>query len=179
MGKESLVNHSHFSLFLLYPCRRLKNGGEIVGSLEDMIRAEKGAIIAERSVWQRFFSLKALHGVLMFTSWINIVGRIFASNQSGDFTCHTYPVYKQINTPEGQFASVSDADKRLVELHNPKYARLPWSRSITAWAIALSVGPLLGSALIGFIYRYACTLVWGSRFRDQGSLVSSTGMPTL
>jgi hypothetical protein len=82
--------------YYLYPCRRLKNGGEIVGSLEYMIRAEKGAIIAERSVWQRFFSLKALHGILMFTSWINIVGRIFASNQSGDFTCHTYPVYKQV-----------------------------------------------------------------------------------
>jgi hypothetical protein len=91
---RSITHISH----CFYPCRRLKNGGEIVGSLEDMIRAEKGEIIAERSVWQRFFSLKALHGILMFTSWINIVGRIFASNQSGDFTCHTYPVYKQVGT---------------------------------------------------------------------------------
>lgn len=77
-------------------CYRLKRGCEIIGSLEEMMRAEKGQIVAERSTFQRFFSLKALHGILMFTSWINIVGRIFASNQSGDFTCHTYPVYKQV-----------------------------------------------------------------------------------
>jgi hypothetical protein len=62
--------------------------------LETRINEEKGRIAASKTFAQRFFSIKALHGMIMFTSWINIVGRIFASNQSGDFTCHTYPVYK-------------------------------------------------------------------------------------
>ena len=44
--------------------------------------------INDRKSWsQRMFSFKAAHGILMFVSWINMTGRIFGSNQSGDFTC--------------------------------------------------------------------------------------------
>ena len=51
-------------------------------------------ILKDRNLPQRIFSLKAFHGIFMFMSWINITGRIFASNQSGDFECYTYPIYK-------------------------------------------------------------------------------------
>jgi hypothetical protein len=66
--------------------QQIKASGGISGDLGAMIAAEKGRIAAAKTFQQRLFSLKALHGILMFTSWINIAGRIFASDQSGDFT---------------------------------------------------------------------------------------------
>lgn len=59
--------------------------------LRQRVAAEKGRIAASKTFKQRLFSIKAAHGIIMFVSWINIAGRIFASDQSGDFTCHTYP----------------------------------------------------------------------------------------
>jgi uncharacterized membrane protein len=71
---------------------RIKAEGGVVpgGDLAALIAGERGRLAASKGFWARFVSLKALHGSLMFVSWINIVGRIFASNQSGDFTCYTY-----------------------------------------------------------------------------------------
>jgi hypothetical protein len=71
---------------------RIKVEGGVVpgGDLAALIAGERGRLAASKGFWARFVSLKALHGSLMFVSWINIVGRIFASNQSGDFTCYTY-----------------------------------------------------------------------------------------
>jgi hypothetical protein len=88
-----------------------------------------------------------------FTSWINIVGRVFASNQSGDFSCHTYPVYKPIDTKEFKGAN---APLTFVPTHDPKYARLPWAKTgVMGWGIVLSIGPLLGSAVIALVYSIA------------------------
>jgi len=135
-------------------------------SLEAMLKAEKGRIAASKTFRQRFFSIKALHGIIMFVSWINIAGRIFASNQSGDFTCHTYPVYKQIDTPHFQGA---DKPLTLVPVHDPDYARLPWAKTgLVGWGVAMSLGPFIGAAIVGAIY----SLVAARKRASQNKAVS-------
>jgi hypothetical protein len=77
-------------------------------------------------------------------------GRIFASDQSGDFTCHTYPVYKPINT---KHFDGSSNPLTLVPEHDPKFPRLPWARTgLVGWSLAMLLGPLFGAALVGAIY---------------------------
>eukprot|EP00123_Amoebidium_parasiticum_P005561 comp16722_c1_seq1/m.15016 comp16722_c1_seq1/g.15016 ORF comp16722_c1_seq1/g.15016 comp16722_c1_seq1/m.15016 type:complete len:298 (-) comp16722_c1_seq1:505-1398(-) len=121
-------------------------------TLEEMLNAEKGRIAESKSFRQRMISLKALHGIIMFVSWMNIAGRIFASNQSGDFTCHTYPVYKQIDTPVFQGAG---KPLTLVPLNDPQYAAKPWAKTgLVGWSVALSVGPFLAAALVGAVFSY-------------------------
>ena len=88
-----------------------------------------------------------------FTSFINILGRVFRSDQSGDFSCYTYPVYKPIDTKEFKGAN---APLTFVPTHDPKYARLPWAKTgVMGWGIVLSIGPLLGSAVIALVYSIA------------------------
>eukprot|EP00878_Enallax_costatus_P046066 GHUV01055659.1.p1 GENE.GHUV01055659.1~~GHUV01055659.1.p1 ORF type:complete len:156 (+),score=42.13 GHUV01055659.1:45-470(+) len=67
------------------------NGLQRITDLRARVAAEKGKIAASKTFKQRFYSIKAAHGMIMFVSWMNITGRIFASDQSGDFMCHTYP----------------------------------------------------------------------------------------
>jgi hypothetical protein len=77
-------------------------------------------------------------------------GRIFASNQRGDFTCHTYPVYKPINTKH--FAG-ADAPLTLLPTHDANFDRLPWARTgLAGWSVAMLLGPLFGAALVGAVY---------------------------
>lgn len=133
---------------------RIKEAGGAVpgGDLGALLGAEKGRISRSKAFVQRFFSLKAFHGAAMFVSWINIAGRIFASNQTGDFTCYTYPVYKQIDTKH-----FLGAGKPItyVPIHDPKYSRLPWAKMGPAgWGAALLFGPLAGALLVGAIYSY-------------------------
>jgi hypothetical protein len=125
-------------------------------NLAARIGEEKGRIAASKTFAQRFFSIKALHGMIMFTSWINIVGRIFASNQSGDFTCHTYPVYKPLDTPDiPDTASLDVSSLTLLPTHNPDHDKLPWAKlGNVGWGAALSLGPMAGAALIGAIVSY-------------------------
>ncbi|GBF94772.1 hypothetical protein Rsub_07655 [Raphidocelis subcapitata] len=127
-------------------------GGVPGGDLDALLAEERGRIAAAKTFKQRFFSLKAAHGALMVTSWTNIMGRIFASNQSGDFTCYTYPYYKQIDTPEFSGASLPLSP---VPARNPEYARLPWAKLGNAgWGAALLLGPLAGAAVVGAIYAF-------------------------
>ncbi len=78
-------------------------------------------------------------------------GRIFASNQSGDFTCHTYPVYKQLDFP-----GFNGLNKSLtyVPIHNPTYHKLPWANKEATWGAALSLGPFCAGGIIGALYAY-------------------------
>jgi hypothetical protein len=64
---------------------------EATMNLQEMIAAAKVEIGTKKSFAERYFSFKTLHGVILFVSWFQFAGRIFSSNQSGDFTCHTYP----------------------------------------------------------------------------------------
>ena len=88
-----------------------------------------------------------------FTSFINILGRVFRSDQSGDFSCYTYPVYKPIDTKVFKGAN---APLTFVPTHSPTYSSQPWAKTgVTGWGIALSIGPLLGSAVIALVYSIA------------------------
>lgn len=95
------------------------------GGLQAAVSSKITEILEKKTAFQRLVSLKSMHGVLFFVSWFNIMGRIFASNQSGDFTCHTYPVYKPINTKDH-----SGLGKRLsvVVQDDPYVDRLPWMK---------------------------------------------------
>merc|ERR1719203_1757703 len=86
-----------------------------------------------------------------FASWMNLAGRIFHSNQSGNFSCHTYPVYKPIDAPE--FGSDWEKTVRLVPEENPNYKNLPWA-NMTAWIQMTIVNSLVMGIVFCFIYTY-------------------------
>jgi hypothetical protein len=92
------------------------------------------------------FTLKAAHGIFMFMTWFNIVGRLFASNQSGDFSCHTYPVYKQLDS--AKFKGLH-ANLTFVPIQDPDFDRMPWAASLAGWSVGISLGPLLFAFCIG------------------------------
>ena len=118
--------------------------------IKDYITEEKLKIIEIRTVTQRLFSYKAFHGALMFMSWINITGRIFASDQSGDFQCYTYPIYKIGNDTMGLNQSIIEFD--IVPENDPNYDRLPWAHIESWWAVIFSVGILTIALIFGSIW---------------------------
>ena len=110
-------------------------------------------ILKDRNLPQRIFSLKAFHGIFMFMSWINITGRIFASNQSGDFECYTYPIYKFGNiTNQTVQSKQTDILFDIVPQEDPDYQRLPWANNELSWSIGLSIGPLAVAFLFGLLW---------------------------
>ena len=123
-------------------------------SISKYINKEKTKILEKRTACQRVFSYKAFHGAFMFMSWINITGRIFASDQSGDFQCYTYPIYKVGNeTTLNQ--SIIEFD--IVPEIDPNYDRLPWAHIENWWAVIFSVGILTVALIFGAIW--SCSAV--------------------
>mmetsp|Transcript_25903 Transcript_25903/g.72537 ORF Transcript_25903/g.72537 Transcript_25903/m.72537 type:complete len:118 (-) Transcript_25903:168-521(-) len=55
-----------------------------VCDLAAAIQKEKGRMADSKTWSQRLFSLKAFHGAVFFTSWLNIAGRIFATGFNTD-----------------------------------------------------------------------------------------------
>jgi len=105
---------------------------------------------------QRYFSFKTIHGILMTLSIFGIVGRIFASDQSGDFTCNTYPVYKPVNTDMGATKGMDLENKplQLVPEDDPDYGRLPWAGVETQFAVRGFFTPVIIAAVVGL--AWAC-----------------------
>jgi len=138
-------------------------------SLETLVREEKGHIASRKTCAQRLFSLKAAHGALMFVSWLNIFGRIFASDQSGDFTCHTQPYFKAEYTTSGMPEPVPVAD--------PNFERLPWARTgLLGWGFALSAGPLLAGYIFGGIWAAIVSCRSNSKQdRDSAQYTADSG----
>jgi hypothetical protein len=139
----------------------LKEGGGTSGvvDLAALVAQEKGKIVSELTFCQRLCSLKALHGALMFMSWINIFGRIFASDQSGNFTCHTQNYFKPGYLEYTEFT--------LVPVESPTYARTPWaSTGTTGWGIALSIGPLAFSYIWGLVWA-GVSVCWAKRTQTK------------
>ena len=120
--------------------------------LKNIMNELKTNILKERSLIQRIFSLKTFHGMFMFMSWINITGRIFASNQSGDFECYTYPIYKFGNITNQYNLNQTDLLFDIVPEENPNYERLPWANNELVWSIGLSIGPLAFAFLFGLLW---------------------------
>ena len=101
-------------------------------------------VIESRSRVNKLFSYKTFHAMLMFLSWFNIAGRIFASDQSGDFTCYTYPIYKIDNRSSKEIILVPEED--------PNYARLPWANNELGWGLGLFFGPLIFAFFFGMLW---------------------------
>ena len=124
---------------------------EITVDLKDEMKKATISINTSRRSWQqRMLSFKAAHGMLMFMSWINIFGRMFGSNQSGDFTCHTYPVYKRLDSP--RFKGLNQS-LTFVPIEDPNYSKLPWAHTtLEGWGMLFSIGMLLVAAVVGLLY---------------------------
>ena len=125
--------------------------------IKEYINEEKLKIIHSQTASQRLLSYKAFHGALMFMSWINITGRIFASDQSGDFQCYTYPIYKVGNDTMGLNQSIIEFD--IVPEIDPNYDRLPWAHIESWWAVIFSFGILAIALGFGVIWSYACVAI--------------------
>lgn len=114
-----------------------------------LMHTARQSIFKNRSIRERILSFKAAHGALMFMSWVNIAGRLFSSNQSGNFTCHTYPVYKQLDS--AKFSGLSQS-LTYVPIKETNSSKLPWSDSLIGWGLEMSVVPFAGSLLIGLMF---------------------------
>jgi len=103
--------------------------------LQEAVAAAKRDVSWAKTGMQRFFSYKAFHGLMMFWSCEGLFGRLFASNQSGDFTCYTYPVFKPVNS--NQYATdgmiLEGEPLRFLPLEDPNAASRPWARMGGDW----------------------------------------------
>mmetsp|Transcript_17933 Transcript_17933/g.20328 ORF Transcript_17933/g.20328 Transcript_17933/m.20328 type:complete len:284 (+) Transcript_17933:82-933(+) len=93
-------------------------------NLNDMMNDATMEIVKSKTFVQRFFSLKSMHGILFFVSWMQIAGRIFNSGD-GEFSCRSYPVYKPIEAPhipDEAFVEGYDQNRlKLMNVHDPNY----------------------------------------------------------
>ncbi|KAJ3256156.1 hypothetical protein HK103_005725 [Boothiomyces macroporosus] len=131
--------------------RIAQDGLDQKSSIKDLIAIEKQAITRSKTILQRIFSLKTLHGCLMFTSWINISGRIGVTNPGDEFECYAYPAYKPIAT--SRFNGTGTANNiTLIPPKDPNYSKAPWAYREAQWAVMLSLGPLSVAFLIAVFY---------------------------
>jgi hypothetical protein len=150
-------------------------------SLSELLQAETKHIVNSRTFTQRFFSFKSLHGIMMVSSWGSIVGRLFASNQSGDFTCHTYPTYKQVEFP--QYGGDNPSNLTFVPTHDPRFDRLPWSDGPYEWAIRNIISTIFICIIVGAIssfissrYKPKAETSGSKRMSQMGQDVVGSGM---
>lgn len=114
----------------------------------------KGEILANKTIIRRVISYKGTHGAVMFLSWINITGRIFASTGSilrTEFSCFTYPAIKPIDTIHYQAAG---KPLELVPIRNENYSRLPWANNEVGWFLYMFFGPMIFAFAVGFGYVF-------------------------
>ncbi|KAJ3104353.1 hypothetical protein HDU97_009326 [Phlyctochytrium planicorne] len=113
----------------------------------DLLNQEMGRYAESKTISQRMFSYKALHGTCMFLSWFNIAGRVLVTKvDSADFLCRTYPVFKPgFEGREGL---------NVVPAMDPNYFNAPWAYREGVWAIATFFGPALASIVVGLITSF-------------------------
>ncbi len=111
---------------------------------------------------ERMLSYKAAHGTFMFMSFINIFGRIFGVNLSEGFTCHTFPYYKQLDSPK--FKGLGQPLTH-VPIYDAHYDKLPWAHGLVWWGVEFSIGPIIFALIIG------CAVAWVESRRDKNSNV--------
>jgi len=125
--------------------------------LAQAIGRAKGKIARAKSFKNRMLSYKATHGVVMFLSWFNIAGRIMFSSIDGDFTCHTYPVYKPRNSNRYQTKGMELEGQplKLLPLDDPEYQRLPWAQTgMLAWNLIAFFSPVIIGCIVGSIMSF-------------------------
>lgn len=123
--------------------------------LGEAVMQAKKEIGWAKTASQRFLSIKALHGVCMFVSVFGLAGRVFFSNQSGDFTCYTYPIFKPVNANH-KYEDLNLAGKSLqqIPLEDPLNADMPWTKlgGTTLWGIMLFSFPVACAVLFGLAF---------------------------
>ena len=134
-------------------------------SVEDF-HAAKRTVASNKSWSERLFSAKAAHGIFMFISFVNILGRLGSTDHVGDFVCYTYPVYKQLDS--AKFNGSSQA-LTFVPVHDPNYAKLPWAASDVYWGLELSVAPLAVAFVFGAVFSI-CVAKSNSKTKENGLL---------
>jgi hypothetical protein len=136
--------------------------GEI--NLNGMINAATVEIVNSKTFAQRFFSLKAAHGILFFVSWMQIAGRIFSSGD-GEFSCRSYPVYKPIEAypfPDEAFdIDVKENKLKLVPIHDPRWDEMPWSDGPVTWALLIIMASTITAIVGGIIF--SLFFLWRSK----------------
>merc|ERR1712107_653645 len=113
-------------------------------------------VVNSKTFVQRFFSLKSLHGILFFVSWMQIAGRMFNSGD-GQFSCRTYPTYKPIEAPHIPDEAFVNADQnklKLVYVHDPNWEALPWSNGPVVWALLIILASLLWLLLVAYSFHF-------------------------
>lgn len=121
--------------------------------ISEAIAEAKGEICQAKTLSQRMWSYKAMHGILMAVSWANIGGRVVVTGINDEFTCFTYPSYKSVTST--QYVEFDNAGKgiQLIEFDDPKYDKLPWGALGTVgWTIMGSVGPVGIATGVGIVY---------------------------
>ena len=127
------------------------------GKMHSIMQELKSTVAAQKSFCARMLSCKAAHGALMFMSFINIFGRMFGVKLSDGFSCHTFPYYKQLDSPK--FAGLGLTP---VPVLDPNYSRLPWAHGLHWWALELSLGPIALALVIGSLF-VVCFEPWVAR----------------
>ncbi|KAI9207997.1 uncharacterized protein BJ171DRAFT_492327 [Polychytrium aggregatum] len=147
-----------------------RSKAELLGPSSESTKAQLQRImrsIAERkTALQRMLSWKALHGILMLVSWVNIIGRIgvtfatFPKLSYPEFECYTYPAYKPVNSSWYQYTPGSPI--QFLPSADPLYSRLPWAYSEGRFGTILLVGPSLAGFVLGLVYSYLSRRFGGS-----------------
>ena len=120
-------------------------------NLQQLMDESKTHVLRSMTWKERFISFKTVHGIMFFISWFQITGRIFASDQSGNFDCYTYPVYKPIPTTEGDFSDTIT----FVPTHDPNWDELPWAKNgPVAWCMSLIFGSMIFALFVGAVWTY-------------------------
>ena len=71
---------------------------EDVVDIKEIEDNERTTVLAQKSFFERVFSLKMLHGFAFAFSWSQMLGRSFVTNPATSFSgCFTYPAYKTPN----------------------------------------------------------------------------------
>jgi hypothetical protein len=124
--------------------------------LKEMMNEATSEIVNSKTCLQRFFSLKSLHGILFFTSWMQISGRMF-NKGDGEFACRTYPVYKPIDAPHIPDDVLIDAKQntlKVVYAHDPHWGDLPWSNGPVTWSLLIIMVSLIMAIIGGLLFSF-------------------------
>lgn len=145
-------------------------------NLNQMMIEATMEIVNSKTFAQRFFSLKAAHGILFFVSWMQIAGRIFNSGD-GEFSCRSYPVYKPIEarhiTDEAFDIDAKENKLKLVPIHDPRWDEMPWSDGPVTWALLIIMASTITAIVGGILFSFF--FLWRSkkqrRQRNESSLL--------
>lgn len=93
---------------------------------------------APRTWRERFFSLKALHGLFMTIAWYQMFGRLMVTDPVSWGECFTYPAFKD---PSGVVRLVPEID--------PDYS---FQDSETSFALSVTIPSILVFIIVGLVW---------------------------